>query len=513
MKQTNKWLVALTIILPTFIEVLDSSVVNVALDTMSGSLSATLNEVTWVSTSFMIANAIIIPLTVWFSRLFGRKRYLMASIALFTLSSFLCATATSLGGIILFRILQGIGGGGLLVSAMSILMETFPPEEHGIAMAIFGVGTLTAPALGPLLGGWVINNWSWPWIFYINIPIGVLALIMTNLFIQDPDYLERRTLKEKLDYWGIILVVVGIACLQIVLSKGQDEDWFASTYITALTGVSIVSLVAFVIVELKSPHPILNLRVFKDACYTSANIIACASFMVMLSSFLLLPIFLQQLMGYDAFHAGLAVTPLGISSMISMLVIGLLINKINPRIIVLAGIFCLVASGLMMSRFNLYIDFNMVIWPAIFMGAGIGMVIVPLTTMMYATLPKTEMGDASSIFNVLKNIASSVGIAVMMTILSRRMQFHQFRFIEHLSPFDSIYQFFVHQASSVVAAKTGIASEMAANGLIYQELMRQSALASFADVFYISAIITLCVIPFILLLKRPKHGQTDIMIH
>jgi MFS transporter, DHA2 family, multidrug resistance protein len=512
MKQTNKWLVALTIILPTFIEVLDTSVVNVALDNIAGSLSASLNEVTWVSTSYMIANAIVVPLTVWLSRLFGRQRYLMASIVLFTLSSFLCGAATSLGSMILFRILQGIGGGGLMALALSILMETFPQEEHGIAMAIFGVGTLTAPALGPLLGGWVVNNWSWPWIFYINIPIGVLAIIMTNLFIQDPHYLQRTTFKEKLDYWGIILVVLGVGCLQVVLSKGQDEDWFASTYITALTGISIVSLVAFVIVELKSPHPVLNLKVFKDACFTSANVIGCAAFMVMFSSFILLPIFLQQLMGYDAFQAGLAVTPLGISSMISMMAVGLLINKVNPRIITLAGIFCLVASSLMMSRFNLSVDFNTIIWPTIFLGAGIGMVMVPLTTMMYATLPKAEVGDASSIFNSLRNIASSMGIAVMMTILSRRMQFHQFRFVEHLNPFDYIYQLSVHQATALVQAKTGIASEYAGNGFIYQELMKQSVLASFADVFYISALITLCVIPFLFLLKRPKHGQTDIMI-
>ncbi|MFA5793464.1 MAG: DHA2 family efflux MFS transporter permease subunit [Candidatus Brocadiia bacterium] len=513
MKQTNKWLVALTVVMPTFIEVLDTSVVNVALDTMGGSLSASLNETTWVSTSYLIANAIIVPLTVWLSRLLGRKRYLMASIALFTLSSFLCGTATSLGAMILFRILQGIGGGGLMALSLSILMETFPPEEHGIATAIYGIGTLTAPALGPVLGGWVVNNWSWPWIFFINIPVGILALIMTQVFIEDPSYLQRTTFKEKLDYWGIILVVIGVACLQIVLSKGQDMDWFASTPIAILTVVSAVSLAAFVAIELKSPHPILNLRVFKDACFTSANVISGAAMLVMFSSFIFLPIFLQQLMSYDAFQAGLAVTPLGIVSMFSMMAAGLLVNKINPKIIVVLGILSLATSSLMMSRFNLYVDPNAIIWPVIFMGAGLGMVMVPLVAMMYVTLPKTQVGDASSIFNVLRNIASSMGVAVMVTLLSRRAQFHQFRLIEHLSPFDATYQSYVHQASSLVAAKTGFASELAANGLIYQGLMRQAALFAFTDIFYISAIIMLCMIPLIFLLKRPKHGQGGMMMH
>jgi DHA2 family multidrug resistance protein len=513
MKHVNKWIVALTVILPAFMESLDASVVNVALAHISGSLSTSLNEVTWVSTSYLVANAVIIPLTVWFGRLLGRKRYLMISIVMFTFSSFLCGMATSLGSMILFRILQGISGGALIALSLTILLEVFPPEEHGIATAIFGVGIVTAPALGPLVGGWIINNWSWPWIFYINIPVGVIGLIMTQFFIQDPPYLQRTTLKEQFDYWGIILVVVGIGCLQVMLSKGQDEDWFASNFITALTIISVVSLVAFVIVELKSPYPVLNLRVFKDTSFTSANIISFITMFVFYGIFILLPIFLQKLMNYDAFTAGMAIAPFGLMNLLVMPVSGLLAKKINPKAIVLSGIVCIAVGAWMASRFNLSVDFNTIIWPSIFMGAGLGMVLVSLVSMMYGSLPKEAIGDGSSIFNALRNIAGSMGIAFMTTLLARRAQFHQFRFVEQLTPFDPVYQAYMQHATAMVGAKTGVASSSAANGLIYQELVKQSSLFSFTDAFYVSAIMILCIIPFILLLKRPKHGNTTISFH
>lgn len=511
MNKVNKWVVALSVVLPTLLEVIDTSVVNVSLDHIRGSLSAGLDEATWTITAYLVSNAIIIPLTGWFSRFFGRKHYLLFSVALFTFSSFLCGSARSLNMLVFFRILQGIGGGALQPLSQAILLEAFPPAEYGMAMAMFGVGVMFGPIVGPVLGGWITDNWSWNWIFYINIPLGILSIIMILFFIQDPPYLKR--IREKIDYWGLGLIVVGIGCLQVVLDKGQREDWFSSVLITRLAILSAVSLILFIIIELRSREPVLNLRELKNVSFATANVIQCAAFFTLFASILLLPLFLQQLMGYNAFLAGLALSPGGIATLIAMPVAGKLISKINPKGVLACGLLITAYSIFTMSRFNLYVDFYTVSLSRFLMGIGMGFVFVPLTSMAFSTIKREEMGNATSIFNLMRNIAGSCGVAIMTTMLARRAQFHQFRLTEQLNPFDQRYQMGMHKATGLLSAKTGAASDLAAQGLIHQQLMRQSNLFAFVDAFYIATVIMVLVIPLVFLLKRPKNVGASVAMH
>ncbi|MFA6321696.1 MAG: DHA2 family efflux MFS transporter permease subunit [Candidatus Omnitrophota bacterium] len=512
MNSINKWIIALSVVLPTLLEVIDTSVVNVSLGHIRGSLSAGVDEATWTITAYLVSNAIIIPLTGWLSRIFGRKRYLLASIALFTLSSFMCGSAKTLTALVFFRVVQGIGGGALQPISQAILLETFPPKEHGMAMAMFGIGIMVGPILGPVLGGWITDNWSWNWIFYVNIPIGVASMIMVLMVIKDPPHLLQK-IKKNVDYWGLGLIVVGVGCLQVVLDKGQREDWFSSDFIVRLSIISLVSIIAFIIVELKTKHPILDLREFKNMVFASANIIQFAVFFVLYASITILPMFCQALMGYDALLAGLVLAPGGIATLCMMPLTGFLVDKVNPKAILFSGLLVVAYSMLIMSSFNLYVDFNMLSWSRIVMGLGLAFIFIPLNSMAFATIPKEEIGNATSIFGLLRNIAGSFGIAFMTTVLAQRAQFHQFRFSERLNPFDPRYQASMQKATAVLSAKTGAASKMASNGLVYQQLMREANLRSFTDAFHVSLIIMLCILPLVFLLKRPDHSRGQLIGH
>ncbi|MBF0494047.1 MAG: DHA2 family efflux MFS transporter permease subunit [Candidatus Omnitrophica bacterium] len=507
MSNVNKWIIALSVLLPTLLEIIDTSVVNVSLDHIRGSLSAGLDEATWAITAYLVSNAIIIPLTGWMGRLFGRKRYLIASVVLFTVSSFLCGSSRTMSALIFFRVLQGIGGGALQPISQAILLESFPPAQYGIAMAMFGVGIMFGPIVGPVLGGWITDNWSWPWIFYINIPIGIISVMLLMKNIKDPDFLKRVDIRQKIDLWGISLIVLGVGALQIVLDKGQREDWFNSPFITRLAIISAVSLISFVIIELKRHDPILNLREFRDKSFSSANIIQFATFFVLFGSIVLLPLFVQTLMGYTAFLAGLVLAPGGVATLIVMPIVGKMVTKVNPKAILFTGLLTVAYSTYTMIHFNLYVEMSAIIWSRVLMGFGMGMVFVPLTALAFSTIKKEEMGNATSIFSILRNIAGSFGIAFMTTVLARRAQFHQARFSENLNPFNPAYQMGVHKAMNVIAVKTAHASVPGANAVIYKQLMQQSNLYAFLDAFYIATVILLCVMPLILLLKRPKQSD------
>jgi MFS transporter, DHA2 family, multidrug resistance protein len=514
MKPVNKWIIALTVILPTLLEVLDISVVNVALDHIRGSLSAGVDEATWSITAYLVANAIIIPLTGWLSRLIGRKRYLTVSVTIFTISSFLCGSATSLGALVFFRILQGIGGGGLQPLSQAILLEAFPPAQYGIAMAVFGIGVMAGPIAGPVLGGWITDNWSWPWIFYINIPLGVLSLFMMNLFIEDPPYLKKPSnLKEKIDYWGIGLIVVGIGCLQVVLDHGQREDWFSSRFIMTLAIVSVVSLALFIIVEFRTRDPIVNLRVFRDRSFSAGTIIQASAFSMYMGTLIMLPLFLQQLMGYNALLAGLILMPGGIGMLLSMAVVGKLVEKVNPKLILGAGICVAAYSMYMLARINLFIDYETIAWTRVVMGIGLGMLLVPLLSLSFSSIEKEDMGNATSVYTTLRTISLSFGTAFVVTLFSRRSQFHQSRLSEVLNPFDPRFQLAVQKIVPIVRVKTGAASDLTVHGVIYQQLVKEAALASFVDTFFVSAIIVACALPLVFFLKRPKDGASPLLIH
>jgi DHA2 family multidrug resistance protein len=509
----NKWIVALTVMLPTLIEIVDTSVVNVSLDSIRGSLSAGIDESTWTITSYLVSNAIIIPMTGWLSRVIGRKKYLIISIMLFTLSSFLCGISWNLQSLVFFRILQGIGGGALQPISQSILLETFPRKQHGMAMAIFGVGIMFGPIVGPLLGGWITDNWSWHWIFFINIPIGVVSVFMAMFFIVDPPYMKRISLK--IDYWGLVLLAVGLGCLQIVLDKGQMEDWFSSGFITVLTLVSVVSLVLFLYVESVVDHPIMNLKTFKNVSFSTGNIVMFFAFFNLFGSIVLLPVYLQTLMGYTSTLSGMVLGPGGIATLIAMPVAGRLITKMNPKSLLAFGIVVSAYSTYLMSQFNLFADFNTIIWPRIVLGIGMGFLFIPLTTLTMSTIRKEEMGNASAIYNLLRNLGGSFGVAFVTTMIARRAQFHQVRLSDHFTPFDINYQIAAQGASQALQAKgmDPVTAAQGGPGLLYGRMIKQTSMLSFNDAFYLLSVFMVCILPLVLLMRAGKGDTSAAGMH
>jgi DHA2 family multidrug resistance protein len=486
--------------LPTLIEIIDTSIVNVSLDHIRGSLSAGYDEATWTITAYLVSNAIVIPMAGWLARLIGRKNYQIASIALFTLSSFMCGSAWSLNSLIFFRVLQGIGGGGLVPISQSILLESFPRERHGQAMAIFGLGAMVGPIVGPLLGGWITDTLSWRWIFYINIPIGILSIIMNVIVIEDPPYMRRQ--KMKIDYWGLLFLAVGLGALQFMLDKGESEDWFASGRIMAFGIIAAVSLTLLAINEYYSEAPIVNLKLFKDRTFTSGSLVMFFVFLNLFGSIVLLPIYLQMMMGYTSFYAGLVLGPGGIATLFAMPIAGTFVGRVNPKRFLIFGLSVCALSTYMMSRFNLTTDFWTFVWPRMTLGFGMGMTFIPLTTLTLSHIPKERMTEATSVYNLLRNLGGSVGIAMTTTILSRRAQFHQTRLVEHLSPLDRGYVM-AHEKIAEFLNLKGLPPD-GADGLMYRELIRQSTILAFTDAFFVICILILCVIPLVFIMQWAK---------
>ncbi len=500
-KTSSRTLIAITVMLPTLIEIIDTSVVNVSLDHIRGSLSAGYDEATWTITAYLVSNAIVIPMAGWLARLIGRKNYQVSSIALFTFSSFMCGSSWSLASLVFFRILQGMGGGGLVPISQSILLESFPREKHGQAMAIFGLGTMFGPIVGPLLGGWITDTLSWRWIFYINIPIGIVAIIMNILVIQDPPYMQRQ--KMKIDYWGLLFLAVGLGSLQFLLDKGEHDDWFSSHVILAFGIIAAITLVLLAINEHYTDAPIVNLHLFKDRTFTSGSTVMFFVFLNLFGSIVLLPIFLQMMMGYTSFYAGLVLGPGGIATLVSMPLVGKFMGRpVKPKVFLVLGITICAVSTYMMSQFNLTTDFWTFVWPRVVLGFGMGMTFIPLTTLTLSHIPKEHMTEATSIYNLLRNLGGSVGIAFTTTMLERRAQFHQNRLVGHLSQFEPAYQIY-HSRIAESLGSHGISSA-GANGLLYRELIRQSMTLAFTDSFLMICVLILCVLPLVLLMKPAR---------
>ena len=401
----NLWVIALSVMLPTIMEVLDTTMANVALPHMAGNLSSSEDEATWVLTSYLVSNAIVLPMTGWLAVRFGRKRFLLTCVVLFTLASAMCGAATSMPMLILARILQGASGGALQPLSQAILLESAPPEKRGVAMAIFGLGVVVAPVIGPTLGGWVTDNYSWRWMFYINLPIGVLAFIMCQAFVEDPPYLkEARKNAGGVDYIGFAIMALWLATLQIVLDKGQREDWFETPWIAWFSVTSFVSLVAFVLWELKAKHPIVDLRVLKNANFAIGTAMMTLLGMVLYATITLQPLFLQGLMGYSAMDSGLALSPRGIGAIFSMVIVAKLIGKVDSRFLIGTGFVILAGSSLYFTGINLDITQSQFTWPNVVMGLSLGLIFVPLNTTAMGSLPVERMGNASGIFNLMRNI-------------------------------------------------------------------------------------------------------------
>jgi len=502
----SKWIVALTVILPTFLEVMDTSVVNVSLPHMQGNLSVGVDEATWVLTSYLVANAIIIPITGWLSSIFGRKRYLIFSIVLFTLSSLACGAAPSLEFLVVARILQGLGGGGLQPLSQAILLEAFPVAEHGMAMAVFGMGVVFAPILGPVVGGWITDNWSWRWVFYINLPFGIVAVALAALLIHDPSYIRRA--KLRIDYWGLILISVGLACLQIVLDKGEREDWFDSNFILTLTIISVVALTLFIIVELRAKHPVVNLRVFRDRTFAAGNVMMFMGFFCLFGGFMLLPLYAQTLMGYTAVWAGFVLGPGGVASLMIMPVAGVLMRTgVNPRALLATGIVTMAYALWLMSGFNLQADFSSIAMPRFIQGFGLGLFFVPLAASTYVNVPKEEMGNASGIFNLLRNLGGSFGVAVASTLLSQRSQLHQSFLVEKINAYNPNLQDYAERLLHLLPGRgSSVADSPLLLAGIYREVLRQANMLAFNDIFWLFAWLTAALVPLTLIMRGPKRG-------
>jgi len=504
--QINPWIIAISVMLGTFMEVLDTTVVNVSLQHIAGSLSVTPEEATWVLTSYLVANAIVLPLTGWLGNYFGRRNVLLASVGGFTIFSFLCGIAPNLPALIVFRILQGATGGGLQPLSQAILMEAFPPEKRAKAMAFWALGIVVAPMLGPVLGGWITDSYSWRWLFYINIPIGIMAVIMALLFIHDPPYIKRG--EGGVDYWGIGYLALGIGALQIMLDKGQEEDWFGSDFIRTLFVLCVIGFVFFVIRELTAEHPVVNLRIFKNRTYSTGVFLMTVLGFVLYGSTVLLPLWLQTLMGYPALTAGMAMLPRGLGSFLFMPLVGILMGKIEARKLLGTGLIVASYSIYQLSKLNLNAGYWDIFWPQLLQGTSMGLLFVPLTTITNGPIPKEQMGNATSLFNLMRNIGASIGIASVTTISARHMQMHSNDLSQHINPYSSIAQ------STLLAMKQGFmargmdaatATQQAYAG-VFGMVQRQAAMMSYADTFFLLAVMFICGLPLIFLMKKPPKG-------
>jgi len=504
----QKWLIALAVMLGTTLEVLDTSIVNVALPHMQGTFSASVDEIAWIVTSYLVANGIMIPMTGWISSRFGRKRYFMASVAVFVAASGLCGAATSLDEMVIFRLIQGAAGAAMIPSSQAILMETFPPAEQQLAMAMWGVGLMVAPIMGPTLGGWITDNWNWRWNFYINLPIGAAALLMVYTFVHDPVYLQKRRAKGgRVDYIGIICLVLGLGLMEIVLDRGQRADWFSSAWVWYSTAASAAAFLILIVHELRFPEPILDLRIMAIPAFDlSVSLIVAMSF-ALYGTGLLNPIFLQELMGYTAWQAGLVLAPRGLGTMVSMMLIGQLARfKFDTRPLVGVGFILMATSLWTMSKWNLNVSSWVVIWPSITMGIGMGFIFPTLSAATLSVVSRERMGYAASLYNMMRNAGAAVGISYMTTTLVNHQQIHQSYLVEHFSVFDA---WRMSNAAPRMAGAHGFlyTPEMISGnhqGLagVYGMIQAQASMLAFNDIYRVLAIWMVLLIPSFLLLRR-----------
>jgi len=507
-RQINPWIIAVSVMFATFMEVLDTTVVNVSLPHIAGNLSATIDEATWVLTSYLVANAIILPMTGWLASTFGRKRLMMAAVVGFTTSSFLCGLAPNLASLIVFRIIQGATGGVMQPLSQAVLLEAFPPKDRGKAMGFWGLGIVVAPILGPVLGGWLTDAYSWRWVFYINIPVGIASLVMTQLYIFDPPYL-RGSAGKSIDYWGIGMLAVGIGALQYVLDKGQQDDWFASNLILALAVVSAVCVVALIVHELTTEEPIVDLRVFKVRSYAIGVFLMTVVGFVMYGSMVLLPIMLQTLLGYPPLQAGIALAPRGIGSFIMMPLTGMMVGRIDARKLLIVGLVVGGGTMLWLSQMSLSAGYWDFFWPQVIQGAGISLLFVPLTTIAMDAIPREKMGYATSLFSLMRNIGGSIGIAVTGTLLARHTQATSVLYSANITGLDPTSQSMFYQMRGAFMAQGAdiTTATSRAYAALHGMVMRQASIVSFVGLFQLLGVVFLVVVPLVFLMKRPRASS------
>lgn len=500
----NPWIMIIPVMLAVFIYVLDGTIGNVALPHMAGSFSATRDESMWILTSYLIAAGIVIPAVDFFSKLCGRKNFFIISILMFTIASMLCGMAKNIEFMIFARILQGFGGGGILPISQAIIIESFTKEQRGAAMSVFGMGVILAPIIGPVLGGWITDNWTWPWIFYINVPFGCIAALLSKKLIEDPPYAKRQH-NVKIDGKGFFYLTIWLVTLQTVLDKGNNADWFNATWICWTFGVSIVACILFFHSQLTNKDSLVDLSVFKDRNFSAGTIIQVVIQAVLYASLAILPQFLQSMMGYTAFLSGATMMPRGFGSMLSMLITGTLSNKIDNRLFVMLGLALIGGSSLVFGSLNLQISNMNIAIPNFFMGMGMGLSMIPIMNLSVDTLKNEQMTNATGIQNLLKNIGSAIGTSLVATMLTRFAQAHQYMLVGKMSELNPVFIERVQTTAGALSAYTehSVAQYMAQYSY-YGQLVKQSTLWAFIDSFRIFGVLCLAVIPLLLLMKKIK---------
>jgi DHA2 family multidrug resistance protein len=508
------WIVAVAVMLATFMEVLDTTIVTVSMPHMAGNLSATTDEATWVATSYLVSNAVVLPASAWFSSRFGRKRFLISCIAIFTFASLLCGAAPTLGFLILARVLQGAGGGALQPLAQAILLESFPPSRRGQAMAAYGLGVVVAPVIGPVLGGWITDHYSWRWIFYINIPVGFLAISMIERFVHDPPYI-RDARPGRMDFVGLGLLVIMFATLQVVLDKGQEVDWFGAVWLRWFVLICVVASLFFCIWELRVDKPIVNLRVLKSRNVAVGTLLITIMGAIIYSPLTLLPQFLQNLMGYPALNSGLAQSPRGLGALCVMPFVGILTGRVDNRKLIACGFLLVGVSTFFLGDINLDIAQTNIMLPNFIQGLGMPMIFVPLSTTTMAMLSNEMMGSATGIYNLMRNIGGSLGISITTAMVARAAQGHQTILVSHLTPYDPAFTDRLHALQNSLAPSLGdVAARSLSEGMIYYSLVRQANVLAYVDNFRWLALLCVASVPLVFLLRRPPaHHHPSAAVH
>ncbi len=502
----NPWVIAFAVMLATFMEVLDTSVATVALPHIAGNLSATTDESTWVLTSYLISNAIVLPSSGWLSSVLGRRNYQLLSVALFTLASMACGAAPSLALLIVARVIQGAAGGGLQPVSQAVLLESFPVHKRGQAMAVYGMGIIVSPLIGPLVGGWITDNFTWRWIFYVNVPVGILALVMIHTFVQDPPYLKRQK-RVTMDYWGLGFLTLALTTIQVVLDKGQEADWFGAEWVRWFVVIAVVAAAAFIVRELRTDKPLVNLRILANRNLATGTFLIGLLGVIIYGTTTLLPLFLQDLIGYNAYNSGLAVAPRGIGAMLSMILAARLITWVDERILITIGMVIRGISLLMLGHLNLLAGMDNVMWPNIVNGFANGFLFVPLTTMTVKTLPRELMGAGTGLYNLLRNMGASFGISMVTTLLVRGEQLHQNTLAAHLAGTNPMYMERLHALARYLSVQSGAAGLPEAMGEIYRNLLQQAMLSSYIGDFRLLGYLSFLCIPFLLLFRNESGSR------
>jgi DHA2 family multidrug resistance protein len=501
----SPWLVAIGVMLATFMQVLDTSIANIALPHIAGSLSATTDQATWVLTSYLVSNAIILPMTGWLGNHFGRKRVFISCIGMFTLASILCGMAPNLPMLIFARILQGAGGGAMVPIAQAILLESFPPQKRGIAMATFAQAVVVAPIIGPTLGGWITDNYSWRWIFYINVPIGLLAIFLAEWLVEDPPYIKRN-LKAAIDFVGFGLLALWLATLQIVLDKGQDADWLGAIWVRWFIGISVMAMIAFIVWEFRVEHPLVNLRILRSRNFATGLMLMTVIGIILYGTTAELPLFLQTLMGYPALQSGYTMSPRGVAAFFTTFLVGRLVGRVPLRVLLCFGFSMLSLSSYMLSGINLQVSMASVVLPTVLNGVAISFIFVPLTTATMSQLRQQEIGSGTGLYNLMLNLGGSVGIALVTTLVARGAQAHQALMVGHLTPADPGFVRQLHAAQAMLALHSDpVTAADQAYALFYNLLNQQAHLWAFVDTFRVFGLMVLCCLPLIFLFKRVKR--------